>query len=735
MEHGDDVVGDDAGPGVSASSSRLALDARKPTASRQVPRAARAAAAESGDMCYLCEKTDGDTLLKIWRGVRLHAICWNAIRAFQRKLETKRQKDEELIKFSSKVREWRADILPFIVQPGVTRLPQVRNAGSDGGEETVAFEQKVREERVLLLPKGRYKQYMKFWEGWTEDEASSEFEREIERQSDNEEDSAGNARLRVCDNVCIVHRTGRIKKGHEPMSLVDSQGGPTLSEATRLSRGRSMVSESNYQPSPTGTVPGEGEESDDEMDVKRSRREVSVGRSGGKATPRSEKSSRRRPADASLATKLGRSLTLVEFMHEKKRLQSESSDALKLFESKNFVKGRIDTMWTKLTEDQQKPHFSAYEETMQYLCAGIGKMRKLRGEIEAMQIGDIDDCRERLAACMTEADKIAAKAEHFFEGAKFLVEECTQAQRKSQLHERYLRTKLGTKLMLGGFGKSFSKFFANRFYDTTPQEGLVRNVAGEEFDITKVTVWDSTNEVGRGINQKVMAMAANFKAAADDKVQSLQKTMDNPKNEKWTGSMAKVGYGDGLSLDDLELRGISGKCAGPGREPWMICMRGYSWRWGPNLWPLPGVGAFVAPVGAGTVLQIIKVESLTQEGMVALGDTPGFLETPSGNKVISCPGSYILVDLRASSSAVAWVPYGYVASPLYIPAVLPEEGPLPDPTDLAFLWSLAIIDAGMSSSVPAPAMGAIAAFNRMHFDRMGSSTLWTSRAAAFESIV
>lgn len=664
----------------------------------------------------------------------MHAICWNAVRAYQRKLETKRQKDDEQVKFSTKVREWRALISPFVVQPGVPR--QVCRGSHDEGEE-VTIDQKVREERILLLPKGRYKQYMKFWEGWTEDEASSEFEREIEKQSDAEEDTAGNARLRVCDNVCIVQRTGRIKKSVEPLSVAVARGVSAPSEVTRHSRGRSYVSDSNYQPSPTATEAPFGEDSDDEADVKRRRRETSVARSTAKVTPRPEgKSARRRTADASsLARKPGRSLTLVEFMHEKKRLQSECADALKMFESRNFVKGRIDAMWSKLSEEQQKPHLTAYEETMKNLNAGIQKMKRLKADIESMQMGDIDECRSKLSASLVETEQVAAKAEDFFDGVKFLAEETTQAQRKSQLHDRYRRAKLCSRLILGGFGKSFAKFVANRFYDTTPQEGLACNVSCEDFDITKVTVWTSANDVGWDMIKKLTTMQDTFKPAADEKVQSLQKTMDNPKNEKWTGSMAKMDYGAGLMLDDLNLRGIAGKCEGPGCEPWMVCMRAYSWRWGPGAWPLPGVGAFIVPVRAGMVFQIIKVESLTQEGMVALGDTPGFLETPSGNKLIANPGSCILVDMRTSVAAVAWVPFGYVVSPVYIPAVLPEEGPLPDPTDLAFFWSLAIIDRDLASSVPAPAMGAIVAYNRGHFDRMGSSSLWKTRQAAFDTML
>lgn len=65
------------------------------------------------------------------------------------------------------------------------------------------------------MTKPRYKKYLKFWEQWGSDEASSEFEREAEQQPHSLADLCGarmievddNARVRAADGVRVSDAT------------------------------------------------------------------------------------------------------------------------------------------------------------------------------------------------------------------------------------------------------------------------------------------------------------------------------------------------------------------------------------------------------------------------------------------------------------------------------------------------------------------------------------------------
>lgn len=735
FEADDDVAGDEGAPGDRGGDGHG--PGRKPT---RPSRVARAGAAVDENACYLCESdgTDGNRgrLVKTWRNARFHQVCWNAIRAYLRKCESKRSKDVELYQFTNQPGEWRAAISPFIVSPGTPRSPHLSRGVATAVQANVEV---YEERRMLLLPKNRYKKYMRQWEGWCSDEASSEFERQVEQQSDPEADGNGHPRVRTPDNDAVVYREVR-KSAAQPSSRADSSAASRML-GSQLPRGRSQLSEGGGWGS--SSVAGEsnfGDFDDDDGQAKRRRCAPSPSRASsvmGVPTPRSDRKGGRREDLGQLALKPAQTMTLVEYMQEKKRLESECNDCLKMFESRTFVRARIAAMWAKLNKEQQEEHKVGHTTTMEQLAHVHEKMNKLKGDLGTMKIADVEDMRTKLANAKAEVDKVSTTAEEFFAGMRFLAEQGTEKQRKVRLHDRYQRSKLATKLHMGGFRKAHAKNFANKFYDA-PQEcgaALARNIAGSAFDPLQVTVWDGTDDLGKDMMNKVAGFKESFAPALHSKVDSLQRTLDNPKNEKWTGAMAKVDSTE-VDFNVLGLAGIEGKSRQRGGEPWVACMKAYSWRWGPNAWPVPGVGSLVVPLGKGTMLQVFKVNSFVQEGLVVLNDVPGFLDTQSGGKMLdSVDCSWMLLDLRESEGAVIWIPYGWVVAPVYVPPKLPEEGALPDPTDLSFVWTMAIFSKEMAGAAPAAAMAAIVAFNRVHFDRMSNSPLWQTRKEAFDAIV
>lgn len=245
------------------------------------------------------------------------------------------------------------------------------------------------------------------------------------------------------------------------------------------------------------------------------------------------------------------------------------------------------------------------------------------------------------------------------------------------------------------------------------------------------------------------------KIATDAKMESLKKTLANPKNSLWTGAMAKI---EAAGCDTSKL-GLSqmfeGKAAlPPGEEPWLVCAKAWAWRFGPNSWALPGAGGWVMPMSPHCILIVFKSADFVNQGVVALGDLAAFLESATGQAMTK--NSVILVDMRGSRK-LCWVPFGYLVAPLYAPisaAMLAPDGKVDDGKsasatgssstsapaassandEFAFLWCLSVLNGGMASAVVDREWAPIAAYNMAHFEKTSSSALWSVRAQAFKAM-
>lgn len=227
------------------------------------------------------------------------------------------------------------------------------------------------------------------------------------------------------------------------------------------------------------------------------------------------------------------------------------------------------------------------------------------------------------------------------------------------------------------------------------------------------------------------------------KVDSLQKTMDNPKNAMWSGAMAKV---DSSSMSPAAC--AMPVCTDrakviPGENPWVVCCKPEAWRYGPNAWTLPGVGCFIRPLTKGIVIVAFRASDYIEKGLFALSDLPSFLETASGSAMLS--DSVTIMDLRKLPS-LGWVPYGYVVAPFYIPSEFSDTAGGPtesdgksaaradsDPT-LGYIWSYAAMDPGLCSKVSDKVWSAIGAMNTPHFERLAAVALWRERGERFAAL-
>ena len=134
------------------------------------------------------------------------------------------------------------------------------------------------------------------------------------------------------------------------------------------------------------------------------------------------------------------------------------------------------------------------------------------------------------------------------------------------------------------------------------------------------------------------------------------------RHAKWTGAMARLEQGECVQSPDT-WQVFPSECLFPrdaGACPWLVCMFKKHWRYGPNAWPMPGLGGFARSHNStGVVLQLLLVGPLTECGLVALTELAKFLETDTGMRL----AAKHLVLSPLEPGTVAWVPYGYICIP------------------------------------------------------------------------
>lgn len=217
--------------------------------------------------------------------------------------------------------------------------------------------------------------------------------------------------------------------------------------------------------------------------------------------------------------------------------------------------------------------------------------------------------------------------------------------------------------------------------------------------------------------------------------------MSNPKNEKWTGAMARVDSHT-MRPKDIDIGMFSGLGElAAGAHPWVVLAKAFHWRWGPNSWPCPGVGSWVKPVSSSMALLVFRVEDFVKAGCVGLNDVLPFLETASGQELMQT--SLTVIDFRISCG-LAWIPFGFCVAPLYVPVPLdggdaPEgaenmEACRDDYPENGLVWSLAVFDATLAGNVCEQTWAPLMAMNKAHFDRMSSMPLWSTRAKEYDEM-
>lgn len=423
----------------------------------------------------------------------------------------------------------------------------------------------------------------------------------------------------------------------------------------------------------------------------------------------------------------GKKMTLVEFMKAKMEIKKKIDDAIAESQGSKSVATQVKALQGRLTADQKKELQHTTNDLITQLAGNVEELTTLKDRIDKMKLQTLDKIDEEVEQRMvTLADTLELFQEQL-ESMNFLSGQDRQAHHRKKMHLRYHSQKLITAMVSGGMGKAHARGVAAGLQ--LELEALGEKIkVDKDAEFSSICVWlppDGDAEA-HTIFSKVEEFHAKNISQVDEKSKSLVSSLAD--NESWVGAMRRMDSEMDLFSESWGLSEQPLLLDQKGSMPWLTCFNASAWRFGASAWPLPGIGTFVQARTGGVVLQIIEVGGMTSEG-IALSDVARFLDTPTGcthynNKCTTLP----LPD-----KAVAWVPYGFVVSPLMTDTTPDKEKKTKKEHLAGVVWCLSFFSVKLARAVDSGPWAAILGHNRQHFTKMAGKDLWSTRAASFEA--
>ena len=180
-------------------------------------------------ICFLCRQP-GD-LNKMWRGRSFDGPCFNAVRCKNHMMKGKpAEQQENLALLHDDPDEWRAQLLPLVVQPGNLRLPAAREEIKKG-MRTQQLKSAGRIDDKLLLTQTRFVSYKMFWDRMSETDAAELFETSWKEQ--------GRLLNKNDERVVVEDDNPRIRKYNGELRIKENQSEGEESE-NEIARGGGM---------------------------------------------------------------------------------------------------------------------------------------------------------------------------------------------------------------------------------------------------------------------------------------------------------------------------------------------------------------------------------------------------------------------------------------------------------------------------------------------------------------
>lgn len=352
---------------------------------------------------------------------------------------------------------------------------------------------------------------------------------------------------------------------------------------------------------------------------------------------------------------------------------------------------------------------------------------------------DLDDTQDKLDEALQECREQA-------EAVMFLQEKTAAKKVQQNNSIRYVRRRQTNQMVGGGYGVVLAK----QLVPMLEAVEMKYQPDAAKTDLDELTCWTADSNFAKKV---ALSMASS---QFDKWIKSLVVALED--NPKWGGATAKCET-TAETFDFIPKSAEVLHTTSAGVAPWAVACKSASLRYGPQRWPLPGIGAYVSTSSTiPTYIVAMKVEGLLSKG-ITLPDLPKFLESPSGAQFFK---SATIISLSAGS--VAWLPYGWVAWPLVLqPVEDKKESANPD-TDseeqaagaqaadnkqasdvklapgtadslpsFGFLWHCPVFSQSLASNLPTAVWHAISSYNMEHLTKLKGQQLWESRYQAMET--
>jgi len=430
--------------------------------------------------------------------------------------------------------------------------------------------------------------------------------------------------------------------------------------------------------------------------------------------------------NASAATAAAKTPAAVDpelaFLKNKKVYNKEVDFVLAKATNKTWIGKELDSRWSALNgEAKAQLQVSKYDWVQANLGDKLKVIQDLRVDLnDKTHASNVSDWLERRALALKEYDQAQKTAEDFLEKVKELRGQEAELQRIQKSSEAYQKKKLGNLLEQGGFGGLLGKATANLLRATS-----TATIVREEKDINATTfmVFDPTSALGKKVARRLDDYQKQSQVPVDAKVAALDAYFKD--NERKAGAMSIVPNStncpkiyDLLQLGEAELR--HGQ---EGTSGWIEGCRPFRFRFGPSMYPQPGLGHFVSKVGTvGCSLLLLPVAPLVKAGMVVLADCPAMLNTEAGAKLVSEHG--ITMSWLDEDDFYAWVPYGWL--PIQVCNVSEEKA--------SYLWTLHVLSVELAKAVPNEVWQPVIRLVQDHNQRLSGEPIWKRRQEALAEL-
>jgi predicted heme/steroid binding protein len=200
--------------------------------------------------------------------------------------------------------------------------------------------------------------------------------------------------------------------------------------------------------------------------------------------------------------------------------------------------------------------------------------------------------------------------------------------------------------------------FKLKYAGGSPGVASVGVLVNGTFDVSAFGLW---TDAEHDVCKMGMAMSTQLADALKHKMKGVDECMlkHSQPPHSWKGALSRLDvdltgfdFGGALTLHDIRS---------PGNRPFLTTCARNVHRTGPPCFPMPGAGCFVVSVGEPVMLVCSKVDELLSNGIV-LANVPKFFSSDAGAAMI-LSGTVVLIEVPAG--AIAFVPWGFVADPLY----------------------------------------------------------------------